>query len=231
MVGPRAAKYPTGWSFLIRDPVDDGSPTRSCFTKGCSRTWVGARDRGLGDAMRGICRSYLINAQNTVSPVPRQRIDRSLADAVSRTHFGAFTYAAFKAPNPGQRLVPNWHIDAVCYQVQQMVNGETRRRLNLNLPPRTLKSFIASVTLPAWLLGRDPSARIIAASYSDDLAGKFSRDCRALLETPFYRRVFPGTKFNPKKASEGEFETTKRNVDRWDVDRPPRGCADHRRSH
>jgi hypothetical protein len=112
-----------------------------------------------------------------------------------------------------------------------MVNGETRRRLNLNLPPRTLKSFIASVTLPAWLLGRDPSARIIAASYSDDLAGKFSRDCRALLETPFYRRVFPGTKLNPKKASEGEFETTKRNVDRWDVDRPRRGCADHRRSH
>src|SRR5262249_28419454 len=47
-------------------------------------------------------------------------------------------------------------------------------------------------------------------SYSDELATKFSRDCRALLETPFYKRVFRGTKLNPKKASEGEFETTKR---------------------
>jgi len=136
--------------------------------------------------------------------------ERDLADAVFRTHLGAFTYQAFKALNPGQRLIPNWHIDAICYQLQQMVNGKARGRLSLNLPPRTLKSFIVSVVLPAWLLGRDPTSRIICASYSDDLAGKFSRDCRALLETPFYKRVFPGTKLNPRKASEGEFETTKR---------------------
>ena len=127
-----------------------------------------------------------------------------------RTHFGAFAYEAFKALNPGQRLIPNWHIDAICHHVQQMVTGEARKRLNLNLPPRTLKSFIVSVALPAWLLGRNPGTRIICASYSDELSAKFSRDCRALLETPFYKRVFPGTQLNPKKASEGEFETTKR---------------------
>lgn len=137
-------------------------------------------------------------------------VDRDLADALSRTHFGAFTYAAYKALNPGKRLTPNWHIDAICYQIQQMVNGETRARLVLNLPPRTLKSFVVSVALPAWLLGRDPTSRIICASYNDELSGGFSRDCRALLETPFYQRVFPGTKLNPKKASEGEFETTRR---------------------
>jgi predicted phage terminase large subunit-like protein len=137
-------------------------------------------------------------------------IDRELLDAMYWTHFGAFTYEAYKALNPGQRLIPNWHIDAICYHIQQMVTGEVRKRLNLNLPPRTLKSLIASVALPAWLLGRNPSTRIICASYSDELSTKFSRDCRALLETPFYKRVFPGTKLNPKKASEGEFETTKR---------------------
>jgi predicted phage terminase large subunit-like protein len=137
-------------------------------------------------------------------------IDRQLLDAVYCTHFGAFTYEAFKALNPSQCLIPNWHIDAICHHVQQMVTGEVRKRLILNLPPRTLKSFIASVALPAWLLGRNPSTRIICASYSDELSTKFSRDCRALLETPFYKRVFPGTRLNPKKASEGEFETTKR---------------------
>lgn len=138
------------------------------------------------------------------------KIDRTLADAFYRTNFGAFVYQAFKALNPGQRLIPNWHIDAICYHLQQMVTGETQGRLNLNLPPRTLKSFIVSVALPGWLLGRDPSARILCASYADELATKFSRDCRALLETPFYKRVFPGTKLNPKKASASEFETTKR---------------------
>ena len=137
-------------------------------------------------------------------------INRELLDAVYWTDFGAFTYEAFEALNPGQRLIPNWHIDAICYHVQQMVTGDARKRLILNLPPRTLKSFIASVALPAWLLGRNPSTRIICASYADELSTKFSRDCRALLKTPFYKRLFPGTKLNPKKASEGEFETTKR---------------------
>jgi len=138
------------------------------------------------------------------------KIDRDLADAIYRTDFGAFTYRAFEALNPGQRLTPNWHIDCICFLIQLMVSGEARRRLVLNLPPRTLKSFIVSVALPGWLLGRVPSTRIICASYSDELAAKFSRDCRALLETPFYKRVFPQTRLNPKKAAEGEFETTRR---------------------
>jgi hypothetical protein len=137
------------------------------------------------------------------------KIDRDLANALYRTDFGAFTYRAFEAINPGQRLIPNWHIEVICYQLQLMVDGEARKRLVVNLPPRTLKSFIVSVALPAWLLGRAPSTRIICASYSDELAAKFSRDCRALLETPFYKGVFPATRLNPKKAAEGEFEITK----------------------
>jgi predicted phage terminase large subunit-like protein len=138
------------------------------------------------------------------------RPNRKLVDAIYRSHFGAFVYAAFEALTPGECLVANWHIDAVCHQIQLMVTGQSRKRLILNLPPRSLKSFIVSVCLPAWLLGRDPGARIICASYSQDLAEKFSRDCRALLDTPFYKRVFPRTRLNPKKCGEGEFETTRR---------------------
>jgi predicted phage terminase large subunit-like protein len=137
-------------------------------------------------------------------------IERRLADAVYRSHFGAFVYAAFEALNPSQGLVSNWHIDAVCYCIQQMVIGQSRKRLVVNLPPRSLKSFIVSVCLPAWLLGRNPGARLICASYSQDLADKFSRDCRALLDTPFFKRVYLRTRLNPKKNTEGEFETTRR---------------------
>src|SRR5215469_18723401 len=138
------------------------------------------------------------------------KIDRDLADAVYRTNFGAFCYRAFEALNPGQPLIANWHIDAICCAVQESVTGTARKRLVVNLPPRSLKSFILSVALPAWLLGREPSTRSICASYSDELAAKFSRDCRALMETQFYKRIFPATRLNPKKTSEREFETTKR---------------------
>jgi predicted phage terminase large subunit-like protein len=140
----------------------------------------------------------------------RPHLDRKAADAFYRNHFGAFVYAAFGVVNPGLRLRPNWHIDCVCHHLQMMVTGRTAKRLVLNQPPRSLKSFITSVALPAWLLGRNPSSRIICASYSEDLANKFSRDCRALIDSPFYKRVFPGTRLNPKKATEGEFETTRR---------------------
>jgi predicted phage terminase large subunit-like protein len=137
------------------------------------------------------------------------KLDRKAADVVYRNHFGAFVYAAFKVINPGQTLIPNWHIDCLCYQLERMVTGQSSNRLVLNLPPRTLKSFIVSVCLPAWLLGRNPGSRIICASYAEDLANKFSRDCRALMESPFYKRIFK-TRLNSKKSAEGEFETTRR---------------------
>jgi predicted phage terminase large subunit-like protein len=137
-------------------------------------------------------------------------IDRKTADTIYRNSFGAFVYAVYEALYPGRRLNPAWHVDTICFAIQMMVAGESTRRLVVNLPPRTLKTFILSVCLPAWLLGRDPSARILCASYSRELAEKFSRDCRALMETPFYKRVFPRTRLNPKKSTEGEFETTRR---------------------
>jgi hypothetical protein len=104
------------------------------------------------------------------------RLDRRVANAVYRNSFGAFVYAAFKVVNPGLELEENWHIDYVCHYVEMMINvemmitGRKPRRLVFNQPPRTLKSFIVSIALPALLLGRDPGARIIAASYSLDLA-------------------------------------------------------------
>jgi predicted phage terminase large subunit-like protein len=135
---------------------------------------------------------------------------RQIADAVYRNSFGAFCYGAFEALNPGQKLIPNWHIDSMCYALEQMVTGKGGKRLVLNLPPRTLKSHIVSVCLPAWMLGREPTVRIMCASYSEDLARKFSRDCRALMESGFYKRIFPRACLNPKKSTEGEFETTRR---------------------
>src|SRR5262245_58377379 len=135
--------------------------------------------------------------------------NREAADCFYRHHFGAFAYLAFEALHHTP-LVPNWHIDAICHRAEEMMMGKSRRRLVLNAPPRSLKSFLISVALPTWILGRDPSAKLVCASYSEDLAFKFSRDCRALIETRFYKRVFPRTRLNPKKTSESEFETTQR---------------------
>src|ERR1039457_4372966 len=57
--------------------------------------------------------------------------------------------------------------------------------------PRSLKSLLASVALPAWFLGYHPSERIVAVSYSDQLARTHANDFRLLVNNPVYQATFP----------------------------------------
>jgi hypothetical protein len=57
------------------------------------------------------------------------------------------------------------------------------------------------------VLGRIPSKRIVCVSYSADLAGKHARDCRAVMQTDWYRKAFP-TRISPGKNAELDFDTT-----------------------
>ena len=67
--------------------------------------------------------------------------------------------------------------------------------------------MLASVAFPAWCLGHDPSAQILCVSYAQDLADKLSRDCRQILASNWYRRIFP-TRLSPQRAAMPEFDTT-----------------------
>ena len=78
------------------------------------------------------------------------------------------------------------------------------------MPPRSLKSIAASVAFPAFVLGHDPTRRIICVSYSGDLAKKHSNDFRAVLEAPWYREVFPSARIGDMKNTESEIELTAR---------------------
>jgi hypothetical protein len=111
------------------------------------------------------------------------------------------------AVNPGAEFVPNWHINAIIYQLQRVRNGEINR-LIINLPPRYLKSIIASVAFPAFLLGQDPRRRIICVSYGAELAAKHAGDCRAIMQSNWYREAFSGTQI--LRVSDSDIHTTLR---------------------
>ena len=80
----------------------------------------------------------------------------------------------------------------------------------MNVPPRHLKSIIFSVALPAFLLGLDPTKRIVCVSYSNDLATKHANDFRAVMNSVWYRRIFPNTRISREKDTQGETMTTAR---------------------
>ena len=83
------------------------------------------------------------------------------------------------------------------------------RRLIINIPPRYMKSIICSVALPAFILGHNPKATVICVSYSDDLSLKFANDCRNVMESDWYKDMFPGTCISKSRRSVADFETTK----------------------
>lgn len=135
--------------------------------------------------------------------------DRALLDALLRNDLAAFTQRCFQTVVPGQTFLPNWHIEAIAYQLERCRRGEIRR-LIITLPPRNLKSICTSVAFAAFVLGHDPTRRVVCVSYSQDLTAKHARDCRTVMESSWYRLLFPKTRIDPRKNSEAEFEMTER---------------------
>lgn len=83
-----------------------------------------------------------------------------------------------------------------------------RRNWIFNIPPRELKSFMVSVCFPAWVLGNQPHEKFIVASHTmRPLAEKLSNDCRMLMESAFYKTLFPETVI--QKFSQSLIVTTK----------------------
>ena len=135
--------------------------------------------------------------------------DARKLEALLRNDFRAFIPKVFATLCPGQVYQPSWHTEAIAYRLERIRRGKTTR-LIINMPPRSLKSIAASVAFPAFVLGREPSRRIICVSYSAELAKKHSNDFRAVLEASWYGSFFPTTRIGPYKNSETEIELTAR---------------------
>ena len=134
-------------------------------------------------------------------------VDPRLVGAILRSDFYSFIRAIFPIVSSNDAFAPNWHIEAIAYQLTRVLKGEIRR-LIITVPPRSLKSICASVAFPAFILGHDPQRKIICVSYSEGLARKHANDCRAVMRSDMYRRVFPKTRISPRKDTELEFACT-----------------------
>ncbi len=135
--------------------------------------------------------------------------DHRILAGLLRTDISSFIQKAFETVSPGDVYRHGWHIDAIAWALQQCLEGKVRR-LIITLPPRSLKSIAASVALPAFVLGQDPRQKIICVSYSQDLANKHARDCRAVIDADWYRKAFPRTRIDRDKNTQAEFVTTRK---------------------
>ena len=126
------------------------------------------------------------------SPSMSARFDRYAASRLQRENLFFFLWRAFDVLHKerGEAFVPNWHLEAMCWQLECVATGQTRRLL-ITIPPRHLKTVTTSVAFVAWLIGQNPALRIIIASYGHELAMKNLQDLRRVMESQAYRQLFP----------------------------------------
>ena len=140
-------------------------------------------------------------------PSPENASPERIYRAILARDFRTFVEYVFGLLRPGTPFKPNWHIDAMTHKVSQVASGEIKR-LIITVPPRHLKSIIASVALPAWYLGHDPSERVVCVSYSAELAKTHANDFRRVVTDPTYQAVFP--KMRLARDTDSEIHTTLR---------------------
>jgi len=102
-------------------------------------------------------------------------------------------------------FVEGSHHRHIAEKFNQLAKGEINR-LIINMPPRHTKSEFASYLLPAWMVGRNPKLKIIQATHTGELAVRFGRKAKTLIDSDDYRKVFQTTLREDSQAA-GRWET------------------------
>lgn len=110
----------------------------------------------------------------------------------------------------------NWHHRLICQKLDEFIEGKNKR-LIIACPPRHGKSELVSRRFPAYILGRNPDAKIIACSYGSDLASLLNRDVQRIISSPEYAELFPDTKLNDANVRSTAQENYLRNSDIFEV--------------
>lgn len=126
-------------------------------------------------------------------PLAHKRVDAALLALVTE-RLDYFVRAAFEIVHPDKEFVREPYLEPLCFALQQVFEKDTAR-LQVSVPPRHLKSFIAAVALPAFILARSPSFQFGVVSYSQELAREHTALFNRLVQSHFYRRAFPHVQF------------------------------------
>jgi predicted phage terminase large subunit-like protein len=100
------------------------------------------------------------------------------------------------------------HLKRLGALLTQVELGE-KDRVAVSMAPRFGKSQMISIYYPAWYLGKHPDHKMIVASHTVDLAVDMARKVRNLMQTPDYKRIFPGVAIAADAKAAGKWNTTK----------------------
>ncbi|KJV68855.1 phage terminase large subunit [Candidatus Neoehrlichia procyonis] len=121
--------------------------------------------------------------------------------------FLEFLKLCFETISPNSIFINNWHVKVIADRLDAALTGKINYLL-INMPPRSMKSICISIAWPAWILGLNPSSKIIVASYSQILSEKLSLDTRYILQSKWYQKLFPYVVLSNDQNTKSKFQTT-----------------------
>lgn len=105
-----------------------------------------------------------------------------------------FVEAAWHTIKPHEPFIRNWHLEAMAYHLEAVSRGEIHR-LQIWVPPGTMKSGMVNIFWHPWEWTLRPWLRYFTASYEQHLAGRFSLNSQMIVKHPWYQQRW-GDKFH-----------------------------------
>ena len=125
----------------------------------------------------------------------KELIKFEIEKEIYKRSFYEFLKKAVTILEPQTKWSFNWHIEVLCNLAQEEIerigNGIPKEKdIIINVPPRTMKSYIFSILLNAWTWTKYPHLNFMTISYADNLSSKFSYRTRLLIQSDWYQKYF-----------------------------------------
>ncbi len=147
-----------------------------------------------------------------MTQVPQEVLDEQLRlelrlrqiEAQSRATSGFYDFARYVWP----QMLEGEHLKIMARALDRVLSGECKR-LIIAMPPRHSKSQMGSYLFPAYVMGKRPEAKLIVGSHTAELAQRFGRMIRNLVDDENYKTLFPETILSADSKAAGRWNTNK----------------------
>ena len=146
--------------------------------------------------------NHLSDAEIKEALALRERLELLKKQEICKTNFLEFIDHMWDG------FICGRHHKIFAEKLEGIANG-TIKRLIVNMPPRHTKSEFASTYFPAWIMGRDPSRKIMQTTHTGELAVRFGRKVRNMMDSDIYKQIFPEVSLSSDSKSAGRWETNK----------------------
>jgi predicted phage terminase large subunit-like protein len=119
----------------------------------------------------------------------------------------------YQVANPTYQLT--WFHRLILSKLQLFFEGKIQN-LMINIPPQHGKSDCTKSAI-AWGFGINPNNRLSYSSYNYSLAGKANRQIQRIIESDYYKNIFPQTTLNDRNIRTDVSSSYIKNSDEFEI--------------